>query len=257
MIFNIKCKKYLLSILLSFPFFTFQSLLDYLGSAGSIIAPGKPDNFTLTNEMDSLIVELYLGFRPIYGYTFKSYILQILSTAFIPSIFGGGRLVYHTFCYFELKNGNTFIVEYSKNGITVKKADFNDFRKEILSSVKGKKFFKEHDVHYMHLIIKKNKNLYDILKAINSSWKSADYNFIDHNCHHFVNKFLFRLKAKRGYKENLRGNHFMSVYTIPMQIVEQLEKNEKDSLFNIPFLGNIYDIFDHIFVNYRLDTFDY
>lgn len=231
------------TILISFPTITNESFARYFGSIASSIKKGTIDNFiTKKKEMNSLIKKFYVGWRPLYKSNILSNVLQVITNTYIPSELGGGRLYYHAFCYFELENGNSFIVEYSQEGITIKEGNFSDFKNETLFFVKDKYYYKFHKIHYLDLKIKNKGNLLNILNDLNNEWKAENYNFATHNCQLFVCKFIEKLNAERGNKENGRGNHLFSSFSIPFEILEELEKNEKIGI-RLPIIGFINDVF--------------
>ena len=221
-----------------------MSVSKFLGSISNT-SSGSGDKFESDENINSKIVKFFIGWRDLdisRKAGFFSFIGGALSNMVLPSFLGGGRYFQHGFCWFELENGNSCIVDYDQEGYHINRASFEEFENQCQPTYYFQGF---HKMNPVELTIERDYTIKDILAKC-ESYIGKNYHLLKHNCQFFVDVFIKDLKSKRPEGKYGRGNHSASVFGIPYIILEQLEKNEKDRsnvIGYIPFLGTFIDSF--------------
>ena len=206
---------------------------------------GKGNDYKTDENLDSKIVKFFIGWSDLEFTKNVSALYFIggsLSHTFLPSFLGGGRYFQHGFCWFELENGYSYIVDYDKSGYNVIKSSFEEFDKKCFPTYT---FQFIHKMNPIELTFEGEYTINDILAKCKSYIGNND-NLLSHNCQFFVDVFIKELKAKRPIGKYGRGNHSASVFGIPYIILKELETNENDNsniIGYIPFLGTLIDAF--------------
>jgi hypothetical protein len=206
-----------------------------------------PNKEYSTDDLKSNIAELHIGWTKLNGLkgnaiSTLSFFTDGLTQFFVPSFMGGGRYFHHMFGWILLENGNSFLVEYDRNGYYIKKCSFEDFEKLCDHHY----YFNGIDVSPpIQLTFENIKTLDDVIKKCNVFIKKK-YKALGHSCQDFINIFIKETKAQRLKGDKGRGNHSAGVFGIPYVILKELEKNESDGanvIGYIPFLGTFIDSF--------------
>lgn len=212
------------------------------------------------------ITEFVIGFERLYEWANPLYSIQdnvfTSFNFFLSSNIFGRRYFYHAMAFFKVRNENNYglLVEYGKYYTPSEHNNkYNNFdfyypynqegglRYKIITFP----LFKAKTDDFIRLEIKLerpitfNQLLNEILRD-KVKWNSKEYHFMNHNCQKLVNRFIKILKAERrkGNMHDGREYHNYSLSYFPKDIIEELEKNERDSnlSFNkIPIIGHLYE----------------
>ena len=217
----------------------------FLGSISNSNS-GSGEDYDSNENLNSKIVKFFIGWYDLESSRksgFLSGIGHVLSYAVLPSFFGGGLYFQHGFCWFELENGYSCVVEYDTEGYHIVKTSFEEFEIKCQPKFYYGRF--EEVINPVQLIFEGEYTIKNILEKC-EKYIGKNYHLLKHNCQFFVDVFIKDLKAKRPNGKYARGNHSASVFGMPYMILDQLEKNEKDSsniIGYIPFLGTLIDSF--------------
>jgi hypothetical protein len=198
------------------------------------------------DDLNSYISKLYIGWTMLSK--FKSipvigFFGDALSQFFLPSFMGGGRYLHHAFGWLELENGNTFLVEYDREGYYIRKHSFEEFERMCDHHY----YFNGIDISPpIQLTFENIKTLGDLKNKCDDFINGKKYKALGHSCQDFINLFIKEIKAKRLKGDKGRGNHNAGVFGIPYVILKELESNEDDGanvIGYIPILGTFIDSF--------------
>lgn len=221
-----------------------MSVSKFLGSLSNSNS-GSGNSFESDEYVNSKIAKFFIGWYDLdfsRKAGFLSFIGDFLSQIILPSFLGGGKYFQHGFCWFQLENGDSCIIEYDTKGYHITRASFEEFEGKCSPTYY---FQGVHKMNPVELIIEKEYTIKDILAKC-KKYIGNNYHLLKHNCQFFVDVFIKELKAKRPKGKCGRGNHSASVFGIPYMILEQLEKNEDDKtniIGYVPFLGTVIDSF--------------
>ena len=222
-----------------------MSVSKFLGAISSSNS-GSGEDYDSNENLNSKIVKFFIGWYDLEFSRkagFLSGIGKVLSYAVLPSFFGGGLYFQHGFCWFELENGYSCVVEYDTEGYHIVKTSFEEFEIKCQPKFYYGRF--EEVINPVQLIFEGEYTIKNILEKC-EKYIGKNYHLLKHNCQFFVDVFIKDLKAKRPNGKYARGNHSAGAFGMPYMILEQLEKNEKDSsniIGYIPFLGTLIDSF--------------
>lgn len=221
-----------------------MSISKFIGSISNSNS-GSGEDYDSDENLNSKIVKFFIGWHNL-EFSRKAGVFSFLGSALsqmlLPSFFGGGLYFQHGFCWFELENGYSCIVDYDSEGYHITKTTFEEFEVKCQP-----KYFYQY-AHVMNPVELTFEGEYTIKNILEKCEKyiGKNYHLLKHNCQFFVDVFIKDLKAKRPKGKFGRGNHSASVFGIPYMILESLEKNEKDGsniIGYIPFLGSVIDSF--------------
>ena len=202
-----------------------MSVSRFMGSISSCNS-GSGEDYESDENLNSKTIKFFIGWYDL-EFSRKAGVLSFLGSAlsqiFLPSFFGGGLYFQHGFCWFELENGYSCIVDYDTEGYHINKTTFEEFE------IKCQPKYVYQGIHVMNPVELEFEGEYTIKDILEKceNYIGKKYNLLKHNCQFFVDVFIKDLKAKRPKGKYGRGNHSASVFGIPHMILEKLEKMKK------------------------------